>query len=546
MTTDLGTPRVLAVIPARGGSKGVPRKNLRSLGGRPLISYAIDNAQRSRYGIDVVVSTDDAEIGAIAQKLGAEVHMRHEDLAGDATTLDAVVLDAYRARSKKQGYALVVTLQPTSPLLTVASIDRAISTILERPEVDTIVSARESHHLTWRREADRFLPNYPERLNRQFLPATFVETGGFVVTRSAVLDRSSGRFGERIELQVVPGPEAIDIDTLEDFWLCERHLGMRRVLFVVTGHEKVGLGHVYNALTLANEMHHHSVEFLVDRDSDLALQVIGAHHYVVHLQSGDSLLDDVRRLGVDVVINDLLDTNPEYVNGLKELGKIVINFEDLGEGARYADLVVNAIYPERQIQPGHYFGHRYFIGRSEFLMTPPKQIADDVKRVLITFGGSDPNDYTQKVLRAITSACRERGIRIDVVLGIGYGQDRVVREDDHVTVVRGVANLSDYIREADLVFTSAGRTVFEVAIVGTPAIVLAQNERELTHFFASEEYGFENLGMGTQVADEEITRTFESIVDSPATRRYMNRLMLDSDLKSGRDRVLRLIEEVMR
>jgi CMP-N-acetylneuraminic acid synthetase len=543
-----GGPRdagVLVVIPARGGSKGVPRKNLRSLRGRPLISYAIATARASRFRPDVVVSSEDGEILAIARKLGAETHQREPGLADDATTLDEVVADALRARSVGRSYDLVATVQPTSPLLATSSLDRAIELMVLHPEIDTVVSARESHHLTWRRDGDRFVPNYAERLNRQYLPATYTETGGVLVTRPRIIEERGTRVGDRVELLVVSAPEAIDIDRVEDFWLCERYLGRRNVLFVVTGYDAVGLGHVYNALTIANEMHQHDVSFLVDRDSDLAYQVLSGHHYTVQRQRSDSLVEDVRQLGADVVINDLLDTSPEYVQGLKAIGATVINFEDLGEGARHADLVVNAIYPERQILPNHYFGHRYFAGRNEFLMTQPREIAELVSRVLITFGGTDPNDYTGKVLRAIGPECRRREIRIDVVLGTGYDAGRKIAADDGVTVVRGVANLSDYIRSADIVFTSAGRTIFEIAIIGTPAIVMAQNDREATHLFASGEHGFENLGMGTQVSEEEIATAFTNLVDSPQARRYMNQLMLDSDLRSGRDRVLKLIEETI-
>ena len=544
MTRQSDRPAILVVIPARGGSKGVPRKNVRSLSGRPLIAYAINMARRSRYRPDIVVSTEDAEISAIAQKLGARIHFRASELAGDATTLDEVVIDAFAANAET-GYALVATVQPTSPLLNVASLDRAIGLMLDDAETDTVISAREIHHLTWRKNDTGFLPNYEERLNRQFLPPVYSETGGFLVTRPEIIERHGTRIGARVELVVVSAPEAIDIDTLEDFWLCERYLAMRRVLFVVTGHEEVGLGHVYNALSLANELHRHEVSFLVDEKSDLAYQMVADHHYEVHRQSHPTILEDVRALGPDVVINDILDTSGDYVAGLKELGLTVVNFEDLGEGARHADLVINAIYPEGQLLPNHYFGHRFFVGRNEFLMTEPRPIADDVGRVLVTFGGSDPNDYTQKVLRAIRPECQRRGIQIDVVLGIGYGGTREIPSEEGVAVVRGVANLSDYIRAADLVFTSAGRTVFEVAMIGTPAIVMAQNERELTHFFASEEYGFENLGLGTRVEGDQIARAFIGIVDNAATRRYMNRLMLESDLRSGRDRVLKLIEEAI-
>ena len=99
--------------------------------------------------------------------------------------------------------------------------------------------------------------------------------------------------------------------------------------------------------------------------------------------------------------------------------------------------------------------------------------------------------------------------------------------------------------EADLIFTSAGRTTYEVASIGVPTIVLAQNDRELTHFFANSEFGFLNLGLGYNISDEEIYKNFIELIDSYENRKYMSELMLKFDLKSGRKRVNKLIQNLM-
>ena len=99
--------------------------------------------------------------------------------------------------------------------------------------------------------------------------------------------------------------------------------------------------------------------------------------------------------------------------------------------------------------------------------------------------------------------------------------------------------------QADLIFTRAGRTVYEVASIGTPAIVMAQNEREMTHFFASVEYGFSNLGLGYEVSNEDIMFEFISLVNSFEGRKHMSELMKKQDLKSGRKRVHKLIQDLI-
>jgi CMP-N-acetylneuraminic acid synthetase len=108
---------ILTVIPARGGSKGIPRKNLRLLNGKPLIYYAITNALRSRHITDVYISSDDDEILYLAETFGAKVHKRDPKMADDQTTLDPVIYDTfdYAQKREKKYYDIVVTMQQTRP-----------------------------------------------------------------------------------------------------------------------------------------------------------------------------------------------------------------------------------------------------------------------------------------------------------------------------------------------------------------------------------------------------------------------------------------------
>lgn len=538
--------RVLVIIPARGGSKGIPRKNLRALAGRPLIYYSIQTALKSRFQPDVFVSTDDDEIAAISAKLGAGVIVRDPAKAQDNTTLDPVIYDGYQQVQDKLGkkYDLVVTLQPTSPLLKSSSLDCALERLISDPMLDTIISARNDTHLTWRCEKRSYVPNYVKRVNRQYLEPVFKETGGFLITRSSILSENN-RIGPRVELHLLHGGEDIDIDTYEDWALCEYYLKRKKILFVVSGNQQIGLGHVYNTLLIANDILNHQVEFLVDNQSQLAFDKIASKNYRVHMQGQADIVDDIRQLAPDVVINDRLDTSVKYMSALKEAGLQTINFEDLGPGARLADLVINAIYPEREVLPRHYFGHEYFILRDEFILTPARSPETRVRRVLLTFGGVDPNNLTRKVIDAIHPYCHEQGIEIAVVAGFGYSQYESLEPYADVQVFRNSMTIAEHMSCADIIFTSAGRTTYEVASLKVPAIVLAQNERELTHFFASAEYGFLNLGLGTAVSSQEILQAFAGLVENHPSRQYMSGLMAKSDLASGRKRALKLINEIV-
>ena len=537
---------ILVVIPARGGSKGIPRKNLRTLAGKPLIYYGIKVSLFSKYKLDVYVSSDDDEILSISKQIGAKVIKRDTNIAEDATTLDPVIYDAYKQieNIENKKYDLIVTLQPTSPLLKTLSLDKAIAVLLNNEKIETVIAATDDTHLTWKKENDQYLPNYKERVNRQYLTPVFKETGGFLITRSNIISETN-RIGQNVELYLLKDGENIDIDTFEDWNLCEYYLKRKKILFVVSGYQEIGLGHVYNTLLIANDILNHNIEFLVDDKSQLAYEKISSKNYTVHRQEHDNIIEDIKLLNPDIVINDKLDTEATYIINLKSIGIKIINFEDLGEGAKEADLVINAIYPEKEIFPNHYFGHEYFILRDEFMLSSPRIILKDVQNILLTFGGVDPNNYTLKVLESIYTYCNENQINISVVAGFGYQHYDTLTAFDRITIYKNASNISEHMKKANIIFTSAGRTTYEIASLNVPAIVLAQNERELSHFFASEEYGFTNLGLGYNVSNEEVLKIFSNLTNNYEARKQIGTLMAKADLHSGRKRTLKLIKNVV-
>ncbi|WP_022851581.1 cytidylyltransferase domain-containing protein [Limisalsivibrio acetivorans] len=537
---------VLIVIPARGGSKGIPRKNLRSLCGKPLLYYSINTALGCCREADVVVDSDDEEILMMASKLGAEVNRRPERLSGDAVTLDPVIYNAYVEMKERTGrdYDIIVTMQPTSPLLKASSLEMGIRMLKESPDLETVLSVTEERKLSWRKEGDKFLPNYEKRVNRQQLPSEFKETGGFFITKSSVITEKS-RIGKNVSVVPLEGKEAIDIDTYEDWALCEYYLRHKTVLIVVSGYREIGLGHVYRQLQIASNILDHRLVFLVDKKSALGMEVIASYNYDVRMQSCEDIAEDIAKLSPDAVISDILDTTEDYMGKLARMGVSTINFEDLGSGAEMANAVINALYPERKVLKNHYFGHEYFCPRDEFLFTPDKMIEEDVKRVLLSFGGVDPSNLTEKVLDSIYDFCVDNRIAVDVVLGLGYEVGHDLSRFEKANIYRNIKNMSEFMFNADIVFTSAGRTVYEIACIGTPAIIMAQNEREMTHFFANAQNGFINMGLGVNVTSEHILETFAELVDDFDERKYMNELMLSRDIRKGRERVISIIREVI-
>lgn len=540
----------VAIVPARGGSRGIPRKNARLLAGRPLLAYSLETALASREIDRVFLSTEDRELAEIARRMDVPVLARPPELAADDVALDAVVVDAVR-QLEQTGlrFDTVVTLQTTSPLLRPESVDEAVRKH-RREALDTVVSVMDDTHLRWGEDADgQPTPLYAARVNRQWLPRHFRETGGVVVARRAVLDAGS-RFGPRVGVLEVSRREAVDIDDYADWWLVEKYLQRRRIVFHVTGSRATGLGHVTRALSLADRLIDYDVAFLVSRESDLAAEMIRRRFYPVTLVEPGSEWDALRAEGPDLVVNDVLDTPAEPVRALRAAGIRSFHFEDLGPGSLEADFVVNAMYdahPER--------GDRAILQgadccclRDEFHAVEPSPLRDKVERVLVLFGGTDPGDLTLRSLRWLDA--RPEPFAITVVVGLGHPHPDEVQtfaEDARhpVDVVLDTPVISRFMLEADLALTSAGRTVFELGSLGVPMLVLAQNDRELSHVFARSSPGVVFLGRGDRLAPEAFDDAVGQLLASRLLRQKMREALLSSGLRQGIDRVLSALRDVL-
>lgn len=212
----------VAIIPARGGSKSVPLKNIQPLAGKPLIAYVIDACRQASCVDRTVVSTDDERIAAVAREFGAEVpFMRPAELSGDLVTLDPVIYHAVQTLEVQDGRTIdvVLTVQPTCPLLRPETIERSVATLLEGG-FDSVIMLKEIRHLYWRRENGQFVPLFRKRVNRQELEPLYSETGAVFASRRSIITPEN-RLGTNIGHVIGSEEEAIDIDTEIDFRLAE-------------------------------------------------------------------------------------------------------------------------------------------------------------------------------------------------------------------------------------------------------------------------------------------------------------------------------------
>ncbi|MCE4538175.1 acylneuraminate cytidylyltransferase family protein [Pelomonas sp. P7] len=212
---------VLALVPARGGSKGIPGKNIVSLGGRPMIAWTIEAARDSRYVDRVVLSSDDATIMKVAADYGCEVPFERPDrLATDeASTMDVV----FDALDRLPAYDLVVLLQPTSPLREGADIDASLERLLASgaPSCVSLRRAREHPYLTYRLADDGAMvayaqPSQDQSLRRQDLPAAWCLNGAVYAAHTDWLRKHRSFVSPETVGYPMPESRSIDIDTPAD------------------------------------------------------------------------------------------------------------------------------------------------------------------------------------------------------------------------------------------------------------------------------------------------------------------------------------------
>jgi CMP-N,N'-diacetyllegionaminic acid synthase len=222
----MSRPEVMALIPARGGSKSVPRKNLLPVAGKPLIAYSILHAQACPSISRIVVSTDDDEIAEVARSYGAEVPFRRPAAAASDTATDLQVFQHALAWFAERDYApeLVVHLRPTGPVRQTELIERAVQLMLETPEADSLRSvgtAEQTPYKMWRIEGARLqplleFPGHPEAhsMPRQKLPAVYWQNGYVDIVRPRTILELSSMTG-RVVLPFVVEGKIVELDYVD-------------------------------------------------------------------------------------------------------------------------------------------------------------------------------------------------------------------------------------------------------------------------------------------------------------------------------------------
>lgn len=227
---------VLAIIPARGGSKGILRKNIRPLAGKPLVAWSIEAALAAKSVDRVIVSTDDAEIATIAREWGAEVpFLRPAELSGDQASSEAALLHVLERLAEGEGYKpdVIVFMQCTAPLTTPEDVDSAVARVTV-DGYDSAFAAVPFHYFLWKADGEEKMAGVnhaPEkRLMRQEREPEYLEAGSVYVMKTAGFRLAKHRFFGRIGMVSVPRSRVMEIDDLDDWRVAEAMLyGQRNI-----------------------------------------------------------------------------------------------------------------------------------------------------------------------------------------------------------------------------------------------------------------------------------------------------------------------------
>jgi N-acylneuraminate cytidylyltransferase len=226
--------RIISIIPARGESKGIPKKNVRLLAGRPLIVYTIESAKKSKYIQDVFVTTDDMNIANISKNCGAKIIKRPTELAQDnSSTIDVIFHALNYLQLDKNDLSILILLQPTSPLRNTDDIDKAVELFLNE-DCESVISVCQtvpSPFWTFKVE-DRYLTPLLGKMylemRRQDLPLTYVPNGAIYISRPQELYIYKSFYCNKALPYVMPLDRGVDIDDEIDFVLAEISISKTR------------------------------------------------------------------------------------------------------------------------------------------------------------------------------------------------------------------------------------------------------------------------------------------------------------------------------
>lgn len=318
-----------------------------------------------------------------------------------------------------------------------------------------------------------------------------------------------------------------------------------KILFRTVGNYQMGMGDLWGSIALADEFRHvtQDIFFIVGNDEESKELLKRKGYPFKEARTFEEELEILEKYELHILIVNQLNNPPDYMEALRKYAKLLVTIDDAGDGAKFAHLNINVLYPI----PGSISDLGYIPLREEFqeLNKSSRKIKDKISTLLVTQGGSDPHAFTLKILRALDRI--QDDLSIISVIGPAF---RNHKELDHtlkgmkkqVKVVHNAQNMAELMWESDIAITAGGITMFELACVGTPSIVICAYEYEQETAQRLEKEGIVmNLGFGSDVQEEIITSWVASLMKNKALREEMSKRGKELIDGKGCEKIVKLI-----
>ena len=471
---------LIVIIARESGKQNISKQNLRLVNGKPLLYYVIKTAKESK-NCYTVMSTDSDEIKQYGEFYQIPVLDRSKKLTKDDAKLVEIAREALTKLEKKGlKFKKCLILHPHFPLIKKETIQKFFSNLNEK--VSVIYG--------YEKQPDYNFGTITKNSNLNISSkktVKIIKIVSFDCQKLSNIKNKNNIFGLEISSEEIFTP-----DNYHQFASLESVLKRKKIVVRVDADINIGLGHVYNMLTVLNNIRNEDLLIVMNAKKNLGLKKFRERLYTVKTYSNENeFWKIIRSFKPDIIFNDILDTSVNYIKKLKKKKIFVVNFEDLGSGRKFADLVFNPIFESKKPLKNEYYGPNYACVREEFRVFKRKKIRRHVKNIAITLGGVDKNNNTLKILSVIKKFELLKNVKIRIILGLGYKQKKKLLEltnkmnemDYKIKIVEKVNLLSKYLIDCDFVIASNGRTVFEIASLNIPLISLSVNKREQQHNF---------------------------------------------------------------
>ena len=528
----------LIIILARKGTKNITRQNIRLVNGKPLIYYIIKKCQEIT-SADIFISTDSEEIKEIAVLYGVNWLDRPNKLTKDNTSIEKIIHNSLiQLQKKNTTYKKCLVLNPHYPLIKKETINKFFSKLSN--EVNTIYGFEKNVEIKYNKiDKKQKLKDIKTNIVEKWKIVSF-NCKPFLLKKKF----NASKYGIELKKEEKFSPESY-----HDFGNLENILGRKKIIARVDGSKSIGLGQIYNMLTILNQFRNEEILILMNDENSLGKEKFKENLYNVKLVKNQTeVFSEIKKFNPDIIFNDILNTKKNYMKKLKKEEKFLVNFEDLGEGRKEADLVFNPIFSTTKKLSNEYYGSKFACVRDEFRIFERTKIRKKIEKISITLGGTDDSNYTYKIIQIIYQNKILTNVTINIILGFGFRYKKelvklinLMKEHKYkIVIIEKTDFISKYILDSDFVIVSNGRTIFEIASLKIPMISLSVNSRERQHNFVNEKKTGYQINMVKSSIEKELINSINNMTKFEKRKIFLDNLE-KIDLKNGIERVVHMI-----